>query len=155
MIGVPLARAFGRSPRLLAFSHFCRRYADQVGRTPYPVVLGRHREERSSQRTNSKPQSRYRQTRASPPPPGWGARASADLAAEMAPRRNAHRPTSLPQLRTRALLIHSIVKDSRCSGRGARPVMLDKAGGDMVPLRLNLRPAKENEAAGISIHRLL
>jgi hypothetical protein len=33
--------------------------------------------------------------------------------------------------------------------------MLDKAGGDMVPLRLNLRPPKENEAAGVSIHRLL
>jgi hypothetical protein len=26
--------------------------------------------------------------------------------------------------------------------------MLDKAGGDMVPLRLNLWPPKENEAAG-------
>ena len=33
MIAVPLARAFGRSRRLLAFSHFCRRYADQVGLT--------------------------------------------------------------------------------------------------------------------------
>jgi hypothetical protein len=32
----------------------------------------------------------------------------------------------------------------------ARPVMLDKAGGDMVPLH-NLRPPKENEATGISI----
>jgi hypothetical protein len=73
----------------------------------------------------------------------------------MAPRRNAHRPMSLPQLRTRALRIHSIVKDSRFLRRGARPVMLDKAGGDMVPLRLNLRPPKENEAAGVSIHRLL
>ena len=29
--------------------------------------------------------------------------------------------------------------------RGARPVMLDKAGGDMVPPRLNLWPPKENE----------
>jgi hypothetical protein len=62
---------------------------------------------------------------------------------------------SLAQLRTRALRIHSIVKDSRFLRRGARPVMLDKAGGDMVPLRLNLRPPKENEAAGVSIHRLL
>jgi hypothetical protein len=33
--------------------------------------------------------------------------------------------------------------------------MLDKAGGDMVLLRVNLRPPKENEAAGISIHRFL
>jgi hypothetical protein len=33
--------------------------------------------------------------------------------------------------------------------------MLDKAGGDMVLLRLNIRPPKENQAAGISIHRLL
>jgi hypothetical protein len=33
--------------------------------------------------------------------------------------------------------------------------MLDKAGSDMVPLRLNLKPPKENQAAGISIHRLL
>jgi hypothetical protein len=33
-------------------------------------------------------------------------------------------------------------------------VMLDKAGGDMVPLRFNLWPPKENEAAGIIIHRL-
>ena len=36
----------------------------------------------------------------------------------------------------------------------ARPVMLDKAGGDMVPLH-NLRPPKENEATGISIRRPL
>jgi hypothetical protein len=55
----------------------------------------------------------------------------------------------------RALRIHSMVKDLRFLWLGARPVMLDKAGGDMVPLRLNLPPAKENEAAGISIHRLL
>jgi hypothetical protein len=53
------------------------------------------------------------------------------------------------------LRIHATVKDSRFLRRGARPVMLDKAGGDMVPLRLNLWPPKENEAAGISIHRLL
>jgi len=33
--------------------------------------------------------------------------------------------------------------------------MLDKAGGDMVPLRVNLRPPKENEATWISIHWLL
>jgi hypothetical protein len=33
--------------------------------------------------------------------------------------------------------------------------MLDKAGGDMVHLRVNLRPPKENDAAGIIIHRLL
>jgi hypothetical protein len=50
---------------------------------------------------------------------------------------------------------HSIVKDSRFLRGGAPPAMLDKAGGDMVPLRLNLRPPKEKEAAGISIHRLL
>jgi hypothetical protein len=62
---------------------------------------------------------------------------------------------SLPQLRIRALRIHSIVKDSRFLRPGARPVMLDKAGGDMVPLRFNLRPPKENKAAGISIHRFL
>ena len=73
----------------------------------------------------------------------------------MAPRRNAHRSMSRSQSRTRALRIHSIVKDSRFLRCGARPVMLDKAGGDMVPLRLNLRPPKENEAAGVSIHRLL
>ena len=54
-----------------------------------------------------------------------------------------------------ALRIHSIVKDSRFLRRGAPSVMLDKAGGDMVPLRLNLWPPKESEAAGISIHRLL
>jgi hypothetical protein len=59
------------------------------------------------------------------------------------------------QSRIRALRIHPIVKDSRFLPRGARPVMLDKAGGGMVPLRLNLRPTKENEAAWISIHRLL
>jgi hypothetical protein len=59
---------------------------------------------------------------------------------------------SLSQPRTRALRIHSIVKDSRFLRRGARPVMLDKAGGDMVPFHLNLWPPKENEAAGISIH---
>jgi hypothetical protein len=39
-------------------------------------------------------------------------------------------------------------------GRGGQPVMLDKAGGDMVPLLLNLWPPKENEVAGIIIHRL-
>jgi hypothetical protein len=33
--------------------------------------------------------------------------------------------------------------------------MLDKAGGDMVPLRLNLWPPKENEVAGKIIHLLL
>jgi hypothetical protein len=33
--------------------------------------------------------------------------------------------------------------------------MLDKAASDMVPLRLNLWSPKENEAVGISIHRLL
>jgi hypothetical protein len=38
--------------------------------------------------------------------------------------------------------------------RGAPSVMLDKAGGDMVPLRLNLWPPKESEVAGISIHWL-
>jgi hypothetical protein len=54
-----------------------------------------------------------------------------------------------------ALRIHSIVKDSRFLRRSARLIMLDKAGGDMVPLRLNLWPPKDNEAAGISIHRLL
>jgi hypothetical protein len=31
--------------------------------------------------------------------------------------------------------------------------MLDKMGGGMVHLRLNLRPPKENEAAGIIIHQ--
>jgi hypothetical protein len=35
------------------------------------------------------------------------------------------------------------------------PVMLDKAGGDMVLLRLNLWAPKENEAAEIIIHWLL
>jgi hypothetical protein len=29
--------------------------------------------------------------------------------------------------------------------------VLDKAGGDMVHLRVNLRPPKENDAAGIII----
>jgi hypothetical protein len=57
--------------------------------------------------------------------------------------------------RERARRIHSIVKDSRFLRRGAPAAMLDKADGDMVPLRLNLRPPKENEAAGIIIHRLL
>jgi hypothetical protein len=73
----------------------------------------------------------------------------------MAPRRNADRSMSLSQSRTRAVRIHSIVEDSRFLRRGARPVLLDKAASDMVPLRLNLWPPKENEAAGISIHRLL
>jgi len=68
---------------------------------------------------------------------------------------NADRSMSLSQSQTRALRIHPIVKDSRFLRPAARPVMLDKAGGDMVLLRLNLRPPKENEAAGISIHRLL
>jgi hypothetical protein len=56
---------------------------------------------------------------------------------------------------TNTFRIHSIVKDSRLLRRGAGAVMLDKAGGDMVPLRLNLGPPKENKAAGISIHRFL
>jgi hypothetical protein len=33
--------------------------------------------------------------------------------------------------------------------------MLDKVDGDMVHLRVNLRPPKANEAAGIIIHLLL
>jgi hypothetical protein len=62
---------------------------------------------------------------------------------------------SLSQRLICALSIQSIVKDSRFLRRGAPPAMLDKPGGDMVPLRLNLWPPKENEAAGISIHRFL
>ena len=60
--------------------------------------------------------------------------------------------TSYPAV---TLHIHSIVKDLRFLRCGAGPVLLDKAGGDMVHLSLNLRPPKENEAAGTSIHRLL
>jgi len=56
---------------------------------------------------------------------------------------------------TRASRIHAIVKDSRFLRYGVQPAMLDKAGGDMVHLRVNLRPPKENDAAGIIIHRLL
>jgi hypothetical protein len=66
-------------------------------------------------------------------------------------------PLALSRHRRRehSLRIHSIIKDSRFLRRGAWPVMLDKAGGDMVLVRLNLWPPKENEASGISIHRLL
>ena len=52
----------------------------------------------------------------------------------------------------RALAVH--LSSKILASYGAQPVMLDKAGGDMVPLSLNLWSPKENEAAGIIIHRL-
>jgi hypothetical protein len=67
----------------------------------------------------------------------------------MAPRRNTDRShVTIAAANTRALRIHSIVNDSRFFRRGARPVMLDKTGGDMVPLRLNLWPPKETRPPG-------
>jgi hypothetical protein len=46
-------------------------------------------------------------------------------------------------------------QNSRLIWRGAPRLMLDKVDGDMVHLRVNLRPPKANEAAGIIIHLLL
>jgi hypothetical protein len=60
--------------------------------------------------------------------------------------------TSYPAV---TLRIHSIVKDLRFLRCGAAPVLLDKAGGDMVHLPRNLRPPKENKAAKMTIHLLL
>jgi hypothetical protein len=52
---------------------------------------------------------------------------------------------------TRAPRIHAIAKDSRFLRCGVRPAVLDKAGGDMVHLRVNLRLPKENNAAMIIV----
>jgi hypothetical protein len=74
----------------------------------------------------------------------------------LAPARTLRRKWRLArsQLRTRALGSVFIQLSKICASYVARPVMLDKAGGDMVPLH-NLRQPKENEATGISIRRPL
>ena len=81
------------------------------------------------------------------------ARADASLACEGTGPSQARRA---PKSRSRRRASHSLnCQDSGFLRRGALRVMLDKAGGDMVPLRLNLRPPKEKEVSGISIQRLL
>jgi hypothetical protein len=146
MIAVPLARAFGRSRRLLAFSQFARSLpirSDALRTLSFLVAL---KEGRFLQQTSSKPQSRHRQTSH----PDRRQHSASALARTLGrkwrlggtliafcPDRNRERARSA---------FHPIVKDSRFLRRGARPVMLDKAASDMVPLRLNLRPPKENEA---------
>ncbi len=60
-------------------------------------------------------------------------------------------PVPIAIANPRASRIHSIVKDSRLLRCGAEAAELDKAGGDMVHFRVNLRPPKENEAARIII----
>jgi hypothetical protein len=77
------------------------------------------------------------------------------LSAQIAARRDAHRFLSRSQSRTRALRIQAIIKDSRFLRCAVQPPVLDKAGGDMVHFRVNRRLPKENDAAGIIIHRLL
>ena len=137
--------------RLLAFLLVWPLYAHRWDATLHHVLLGR-------------PQRRAMVRGAAPLYPNpvtvkrmasgarWGAALTRALRArEMDPlwcvgRRN--RPPRAPS--------HSLNRqDSGFLRRGALRVMLDKAGGDMVPLRLNLRPPKEKEVSGISIHRLL
>jgi hypothetical protein len=96
------------------------------------------------------PQSGNRQRMASAARQG-AALTRALRAREMDPLRRVGRRNRPPRAPS-----HSLNRqDSGFLRRGALRVMLDKAGGDMVPLRLNLRPPKEKEVSGISIHRLL
>jgi hypothetical protein len=94
------------------------------------------------QLANSKPQSPYRQMRVF-------RAARMGRSRQRGPLRRKSR-LSLSQSQTRALRSVFIQLSKFYASYVARPVMLDKAGGDMVPLH-NLRPPKENEATGISI----